>query len=34
MKQSERSDSVVDSMAAIALVLLVVGFAVLWVSGQ
>lgn len=34
MKQSERSDSVVDSMAAIALVVLVVGFAVLWVSGQ
>ena len=34
MKQSERSDSLVDSMAAVALVILVVGFAVLWVSGQ
>ncbi|RMJ06243.1 hypothetical protein DOQ08_00928 [Marinobacter litoralis] len=34
MKQSDRSDSVVDSMAAVVLVVLVVGFAVLWVSGQ
>ncbi len=34
MKNSERSDSVVDSMAAIALVVLTVAFAVLWVSGQ
>ena len=34
MKQSASSDSVVDSVAAIALVVLIVGFAVLWVSGQ
>ncbi len=34
MKKSMRSDSQVDAAAAVALVLLVVAFAVVWVSGQ
>lgn len=34
MKKSVRSDSQVDAVAAVVLVLLVVAFAITWVSGQ
>lgn len=34
MKKSARSDSQVDAVAAILLVMLAVAFAVVWVSGQ
>lgn len=34
MKKSARTDSQVDAIAAVVLVLLVVAFAVTWVSGQ
>lgn len=34
MKKSVRTDSQVDAVAAVVLVLLVVAFAVTWVSGQ
>lgn len=33
-KKSTRTDSQVDAIAAVALILLVVAFAVTWVSGQ
>ncbi|SFM56151.1 hypothetical protein SAMN04487963_2970 [Marinobacter zhejiangensis] len=34
MKKSVRTDSQVDSVAAVVLILLMVAFAVTWVSGQ
>lgn len=34
MKKSVRTDSQVDAVAAVLLVLLAVAFAVVWVSGQ
>jgi hypothetical protein len=34
MKKSAHSDSSVDAVAAVFLVMLVVAFAVVWVSGQ
>ncbi len=34
MKKSLRSDSEVDAIAAVLLILLAVAFAVVWVSGQ
>ncbi len=34
MKKSARSDSQVDAVASVLLVMLVVAFAVVWVSGQ
>jgi len=34
MKKTMRSDSQADAVAAVLLVMLVVAFAVIWVSGQ
>jgi uncharacterized membrane protein len=34
MKKAARTDSQVDAIAAVLLILLVVSFAVVWVSGQ
>lgn len=34
MKKTMRSDSQVDAVAAVLIIMLVVAFAVVWVSGQ